>query len=103
MAQETLNRIKETELLARQAVKEAKDQAEAVMADARDKAAGYRDDLLAKCRADAALRLENARSGMDKSLEAAQERAQAVIAQMDRSLEKKKDKAVQMVIDYICS
>ena len=103
MAQETLNRIKETEVLARQAVKDAQDQADTLISDAKDKALKYKEELLAKYRKDAAQKLEEAQSGRDEVLGSAQERAQAVVSQLENSLKDKKDAAVQMVIDFICA
>ena len=38
---------------------------------------------------------------MEEALDAAQKRAEAVIEQFSRNLDEKKEKAVQMVIDYI--
>ena len=102
MAQETLNRIKETELTARQAVDDAKDQADAIIKEAKEKARKYEEDLLEKYRSDARAKLKQVESGMDKALETANERAQAVIFQLEKSFEDKKEAAVKMVIDYIC-
>ena len=101
MAQDTLNRIRETELQAKETVKEAQTSKAGIIAKAREEARIYKEDLISKARSDAKKQLEQAESGMQKAMEEAQTRAEHVIGQFTRDLDTKKDKAVKMVIDYI--
>ena len=53
MAQETLNRIRETELKAKQQVESAKTSADEMLEKARKEVSSYKEELLASARADA--------------------------------------------------
>lgn len=101
MAQETLNRIKETELKAKQIIQDAAEQGNVLLEEARGQAQQYKEDLIRKSREHAASALTEAQSGMDKALEAAQARADAVVSQFGQTLHSKKDAAVKMVVEYI--
>ena len=72
-----------------------------IIADAKEEALQYKQELISKARSAAAEQLKQAESGMEEALDAAQKRAETVIEQFSRNLDEKKEKAVQMVIDYI--
>ena len=101
MAQDTLNRIREAELEAKQMVKDAQSSKTDIMAEANKEVLKYKEELISKARQDAKVKLEKAESGMQQALDAAQKRAGTVIEQFSANLDDKKDKAVKMVIDYI--
>ncbi|MBQ9029953.1 MAG: hypothetical protein IJ106_16390 [Parasporobacterium sp.] len=101
MAQDTLNRIREAELKAKQLVKDAQTSGAEMIAGAREEARNYKEDLIGRSRAAAKQELEQAEAGLDKALADAETRAQAVISQFSQKLETKKEEAVQTVIDHI--
>ena len=101
MAQETLNRIQEAEMNARNLVQDARSSGAALLADAREKAQKYKEELVAKARADAADAVAKVQEGLEPALEDAGRRAEAVIGQMQRSVSGRKDAAVKLVIDSI--
>ena len=101
MAQETLNRIKEAELEAKQLVKDAQTSGTEIIAAAKEEVLSYKEELISKARKEAKAQLEKAESGMQQALDAAQKRAETVIGQFSADLDKKKDQAVKKVIDYI--
>ena len=101
MAQETLNRIREAELGAKEAVKEAQAGGAEILVNARTEVQQYKEELLAKSKADARAALEKAESGLDSALESANARAQAVVSQFTQNLQSKKEAAIQVVIDHI--
>ena len=101
MAQETLNRIRETELQAKQQVQDAKASADSMLEQARKDVARYKEEVLSGARADAKKALEEVQAGTQKALDAAQLRAQTVIEQFSKNLDSKEQQAVQLVIDHI--
>ena len=101
MAQETLNKIKDAELQARQMVKDAQSTGAQILEQAKSEARQYRETLLTRSRTDAARRLQEAESGLDAALESADMRAETVTTQLAKNLTGKKAAAVQMVIASI--
>ena len=101
MAQDTLNRIKEAELKAKQLVQDAQASGTEIVAAAKEEVLSYKEELIGKARTEAKTQLEKAESGMQQALDAAQTRAEAVIGQFSADLDKKKDQAVKKVIDFI--
>ena len=101
MAQETLNRIRETELAAKQQVLDAKASAEDMLEQARQEVTQYKEELLSGARADAKRALEEVQAGTQKALDAAQVRAGTVVEQFSKNLEDREDQAVRMVIDHM--
>ena len=72
-----------------------------MIAQAKADAQQYRDELIAKYRADAKVALENTEAGLDSALEKAETRAEAVIGQLSQTMDSRKDSAIQMVINSL--
>lgn len=101
MAQETLDRIKESELAARQRIKDAQDEGAGIISAAREKARQYRDSVVGDARSTAKLTLDRAKEALEPSLETARDRADAVVSQMQKNFNRKRSEAVKMVIEHI--
>lgn len=101
MAKETLNRIRETELKAKQQLQDAKVSGEKLLEDARNEVKKYKEDLLTDVRADAKKALDEILNGQDRAMEAAEVRARAVVDQMSRNLKGKEEEACRLVISHI--
>ena len=101
MAQETLDRIRESELAARQKIKEAQDESARIISAAREEAERYWDSAVRDTRTAAQQTLDRAREALEPSLEAAQGRAVAMVGQLQKNFDQKKSDAVQMVIEQI--
>lgn len=101
MAQETLNRIRQTELEAKKIVQDAQTTGAELLGKAQEDALKYREELIAKYRAQAQAALKNTEKDLEPSLEKASVRAKAVIEQFSRTLDSKKEAAIALVIDSL--
>ena len=101
MAQETLDKIKESELAARQRIKEAQDESAGIISAAREEARQYRENVVSDARSTAKQTLERTKEALEPSLEAARDRADAVVSQMQKNFDRNKSDAVEMVIEHI--
>lgn len=101
MAQETLDRIKQSELAAKQRIKEAQDESAAIISAAREEAGQYRDNVVSDAKSTAKLTLERAKEALEPSLEAAGDRVNAVVSQMQKNFDRNKSDAVKMIIEHI--
>lgn len=101
MAKETINSIRDAELKAAEVLKKAEADKLGIIEEAKEKGAEFAKDLIGKAEAKAKAELDEVEATREGAISAAAEKAEGIIAEFVSNAEKKRDEAIQMVIDEI--
>lgn len=101
MAKETIQSIRDAELKAQEILKKAASEKDGLIEEAKAAGAKFAEDLIGKAKEQAQAELSEVEATRAGALEAAQEKAEGIIAQFKATAAEKRDEAIKLVIDEI--